>query len=119
MSGTPPTYAPEAGWLLDRFGEPCCYLVARIQGIGIDDQGRIITLNVLAGDCDSRWPYDMWNILQPTALNAEAMKALLTVAEGLTQCSKRSLNSDSVAAACRAFAAGVRITLPIRMLSYQ
>lgn len=118
MSGTPPTYAPEAGWLLDRHGEPVNYLVARIKGIGIDDQGRIITLSVIPGDCNQRWPFDMWNVMRPSALNCDGMKALLTVAEGLTHADKGSLDAGSVRSACRAFAAGVRITLPARLLSY-
>ena len=118
MSGTPPAYAPEAGWLLDRHGEPAHYLVARIQGIGIDDQGRIITLSVMPGDCNQRWPYDMWRILKPSVLDAEGMNALLTVAEGLTHAEKKSLSAETVRSACRAFAAGVRITLPVRLLSY-
>lgn len=117
MSGTPPRYAPDAGWLLDRYGEPTHFLVARIRGIAIDDHGRVITLTVSPDDCDHRWPWKLWNVLQPSCMNAEAMRALLTVAEGLTGAPKGSLCADSVAAACKAFAYGVSITLPTRLLA--
>jgi hypothetical protein len=104
--------APAAGWLVDRKDCPVSMLVARLDRIGITDNGELVWV---AADQPVGMSSNRWGVIPLPSLSEQMMSDLLVKVEVIVRCPAGSLSAENVMAAAKGFAEGFMACLPQRL----